>query len=61
VSQPSLAAKTSSSGLPDGILSKQKSQVNFGGRPWNGKGWYVFGPFGIFITAIWYIYGRLLI
>jgi hypothetical protein len=49
-------------GLPDGLFSNRKSQlwVNFGGS-FNGKSWYILGPFGLFycywkyFMAIWYI------
>jgi hypothetical protein len=47
-------------GLTDGIFFKPKIPfgVNFL-RPWNGKGWYILWPFGIYYShlvhfmAIW--------
>jgi hypothetical protein len=34
--------------------------VNFGG-PWNGKGWYVIRPFGIYYGHLVYFYGNSVI
>jgi hypothetical protein len=36
----------SGQGLPDDVGKFGQIWANFGG-PWNGKGWYILGPFGI--------------
>jgi hypothetical protein len=53
-------------GLPDGIFFKPKIPIwqSFGG-PWNGKGWYILRPVGIYYVhlvhfiAIWKFSGNL--